>query len=148
MTIKELLIKHEGYKRKPYKCTAGKNTIGIGYNFDDNPLPKPIRAYLKEHGELNDDCIDALFDISITTAMRDCHKLFPDFDKFTDNRRMALVDFLFNLGFKRASGFRHMIAAANTGRWQDAAAEMLKSTWATQVQKDRVDDLTDMILEG
>lgn len=147
MTIQELLIKHEGRKKKPYKCTAKKRTIGIGYNYDDNPLPSDIADYLKKNGQITDAMIDRLFFLSVSNAIKDCHKLFPDFDKFSENRRMALVDFLFNLGFKRASGFRHMIAAVNTGRWQDAAKEMLNSTWATQVQKERVDDLINLITE-
>ncbi|MDD4390203.1 MAG: glycoside hydrolase family protein [Eubacteriales bacterium] len=150
MTIKELLIKHEGKSRKPYPDNAipPRKTIGIGYNFTDNPLPEDIAAYLKKNGQITDEMIDRLLFISIGAATMDCHKLFPDFDKFSENRRMALVDFLFNLGFKRASGFRHMIAAVNTGRWHEAAKEMKNSAWATQVQKSRVDDLTEMIEEG
>jgi len=147
MTIKELLIKHEGYRKKPYKCTAGKNTIGIGYNFDDNPLPKPIKAYLDEHGELNDDCIDALFDISVKTATHDCKTLFPMFGTFSNKRQMALTDFLFQLGYARARKFVHAIAAINTGRWKDAASEMRNSTWAKQVPN-RAAEITEMIKEG
>jgi len=30
MDIKNLLILHEGVKLKPYRCTAGKLTIGVG----------------------------------------------------------------------------------------------------------------------
>jgi GH24 family phage-related lysozyme (muramidase) len=26
--VKELLIRHEGFRLKPYRCTAGKLTIG------------------------------------------------------------------------------------------------------------------------
>ena len=33
--IKDQLIKHEGLRLKPYKCTAGKMTIGVGRNLDD-----------------------------------------------------------------------------------------------------------------
>jgi len=34
MTVYELITKHEGRRKKPYKCSGGKNTIGIGWNFD------------------------------------------------------------------------------------------------------------------
>ena len=30
--IKAQLVRHEGLKLKPYRCTAGKLTIGIGRN--------------------------------------------------------------------------------------------------------------------
>ena len=33
--IKTQLIRHEGLRLKPYRCTAGKLTIGIGRNLDD-----------------------------------------------------------------------------------------------------------------
>jgi len=32
--IKAQLVRHEGLKLKPYRCTAGKLTIGIGINLD------------------------------------------------------------------------------------------------------------------
>ncbi len=30
-----LLIKHEGHRLRPYRCTSGKLTIGVGRNFED-----------------------------------------------------------------------------------------------------------------
>ena len=33
--IKEQLVRHEGLRLKPYRCTASKLTIGIGRNLDD-----------------------------------------------------------------------------------------------------------------
>ena len=33
--IKEQLVRHEGLRLKPYRCSAGKLTIGIGRNLDD-----------------------------------------------------------------------------------------------------------------
>ena len=32
--IKAQLVRHEGLRLKPYRCTAGKLTIGIGRNLD------------------------------------------------------------------------------------------------------------------
>jgi len=36
--IKEQLVRHEGLRLKPYRCTAGKLTIGIGRNLDDSGI--------------------------------------------------------------------------------------------------------------
>ncbi len=33
--IKAQLVRHEGLRLKPHRCTAGKLTIGIGRNLDD-----------------------------------------------------------------------------------------------------------------
>ena len=37
-SIQEQLILHEGISLIPYKCTAGKWTIGVGSNLEDNGL--------------------------------------------------------------------------------------------------------------
>jgi lysozyme len=34
------LVKDEGLRLKPYKCTAGKTTIGVGRNLDDVGISK------------------------------------------------------------------------------------------------------------
>lgn len=132
-TLKQMLTRHEGRKLKPYKCTAGKWTIGVGYNFDDNPLPDDIEKYLSINECITPEMADRLLDLSIGWATADCHKLFPLFNEFSRNRQDALIDFLFNLGSVRASRFVHAIAAINTGRWDDAAAAMRDSAWFSQV---------------
>lgn len=38
--IKEQLVKHESLRLKPYRCPAGKLTIGYGRNLDDNGITK------------------------------------------------------------------------------------------------------------
>jgi lysozyme len=146
MTVYELIEKHEGRRKRKYRCPAGAWTIGVGWNMDANPLPEDIAAYLKQHGEITEKMIDRLLVISVKRATEDCHYLFPDFDNFTENRRMALVDFVFQLGLTRAKRFVHSIAAMNTGRWEEAAARMRESLWFRQVPK-RAATITKMIEE-
>ena len=38
MDLIESLKQHEGIALKPYKCTAGKITLGCGRNLDDNGI--------------------------------------------------------------------------------------------------------------
>lgn len=148
MTARELIERHEGRRKVPYTDSLGFRTIGCGWNLDARPLPSgKISIYLQEHGQITDEMIDQLLDISIKVATSDCEELFPKFDEFTENRQMALVDFLFNLGIKRAKGFKKAIAAINTGRWEDAGKEMEDSTWAKQV-KGRAAEVTELIEEG
>lgn len=134
-TIEQFITRHEGRRNKPYKCPAGFNTIGVGWNFDANPLPKKIADYLKEHGEITDKMIDQLLRDSIGTAVSDCLKLFPNFEEFSDNRRMALIDFVFQLGLSRASKFVKSIGYINNEKWELAAQNMRLSLWAKQVPK-------------
>lgn len=147
MTLYELITKHEGRTNKPYKCPAGHMTIGIGWNMDANPLPLDVKIYLAQNGKITAAMIDRLLSISVGRAISDCHSLFPEFDSFSDARRMALADFVFQLGFKRASTFRKAIAAINTGRWEDAAKEMQDSAWFKQTPN-RAKTIIEMIEEG
>lgn len=148
MTVYDLIEKHEGRKAKPYKCPAGHKTIGVGWNMEANPLPPHVAEHLTKHGSITQAMIDELFQICVRHAIADCRVLFPAFDSFSDARRMALIDFVFQLGFARARQFVHSIAAINTGRWDDAATEMEKSRWYEQTQKSRRERIIDMIRYG
>ena len=46
MGLIDLLIRHEGIKLKPYHCTSGKLTIGIGRNLEDRGITKEEAIYL------------------------------------------------------------------------------------------------------
>jgi lysozyme len=147
LDLKQLLIKHEGRRSKPYTCTGGAQTIGVGWNLDAHPLPDHIAGHLRKYGRITDKMIDELLDISIELADADCRKLFPDFNNFTEGRRMALTDFLFQLGYTRARRFVKSIALINARQWEDAAAEMRRSDWWRQTTN-RANAITEMIEEG
>lgn len=135
MTLRQLIEKHEGRKNTPYTCPAGFKTIGVGWNINANPLPPDIANYLKHNGHITDEMIDQLLDISIRHAQADCRVLFPGFDNFSDGRKMALIDFVFNIGFAGARKFKKAVKAINSGKWDIAAREMQDSLWFKQVPK-------------
>ena len=145
--IKEMLRRHEGERLKPYKCPAGKNTIGVGWNFDANPLPKDIAAYLAAHGQITKEMSERLLDISIATARRNCLELFPNFKTFSENRQNALIDFVFNVGLGTALKFKNTLTFIRTGAWDLAASNMAKSKWYGQVGS-RGKEIVKMIKEG
>ena len=149
MTTQQFIEGHEGRRNKPYKDTAEppKTTIGVGWNMDANPLPDDIQEYLNANGEITDEMVDRLFSISLDRATVGCKDLFPDFDNFSDNRKMALIDFTFEMGERGESKFTHAVAAINAGQWDDAARYMLESLWAEQVPN-RAKDVTDLIAAG
>jgi lysozyme len=124
-SIVEQLKAHEGERLHPYRCTAGKITIGIGRNLDDKGITKEESLYLL-HNDIS-ECVDDLLTI------------FPNFHDFSANRKRALTDMRFNLGPQGFRSFKGMIAAIERGDWEDAARHALNSKWATQVQKSRVD---------
>lgn len=55
--------------------------------------------------------------------------------KLNEPRRAVLIDLAFNIGAHRLSGFTHMLAAIRAGDWQEAAAQMLDSAYASQVKR-------------
>lgn len=147
MTLEQLLTKHEGKRNKPYHCTAGKLTIGVGHNIDAKGLPDDIRAYLDEYGFITDDMIDELLNQDIEDARADALRLYPGLDTFTENRMNALIDFVFNVGFRTARSFLNTNKAINEGRWADAAAGILASRYESQVGA-RATEIAKMLKEG
>jgi lysozyme len=123
----------EGDRLKPYRCSDGKLSIGIGRNLDDNGI-RPDERDLMFSNDLNEADITA-------------RTLVPSFAQLSDNRRAALVNMSFNMGQQRLSGFKNMLAAVASGDFNRAADEMLSSKWATQVGQ-RAVRLAQMMREG
>lgn len=147
MTLKELLIKHEGKRYKPYLCSKGKWTIGIGHNIDAKGLPHDMQSYLTQYGRITDVMIDILYEQDVNEAIEDCLRLYSNFKGFSKGRKKALIDFLFNMGFSRARKFIKANKAINEGRWEDAGYEMKDSLWYHQVG-DRADEVIEMLVNG
>lgn len=118
MDVKKLIEDHEGRMHKPYKCTAGKTSIGIGRNLDDVGL--------------SDDEIDYLFANDLKRAHAEASK-YPWFAELSEVRQAAIVDMIFNLGPSRFAGFRKFIQAMGERQYARAAAELVDSRWFRQV---------------
>jgi len=155
---RKMLERHEGRKYVPYRCSQGFWTIGIGYNYQVNPLPADIKVYLRTHGRITDEMIDRLFTKSLSDAIGACVRQYPAFATFSENRRLALVDFMFNLGPGRVAKFVNTNRAINEGRWNDAAEGIRKSLYWKQLGGDppgtddgkleRPEEIYQMIKEG
>jgi lysozyme len=142
-----MLKRHEGVKLKPYRCTAGKKTIGAGHNIDAKGLPDDIQAYLDEYGCITTEMVDILLDQDIEDAITDCEKLYPGFGNFSDSRQDALCDFLFNVGYGTAKTFKTMNGYINAGQWDEASDALLRSLYAKQV-KGRAKEIAQMLRDG
>lgn len=128
----ELLKKHEGYRRHPYLCTAGKWTVGYGRNLAAVGVSEEEATYLLER--------DVLWAI---THLR----TEPYWLDLNDVRQAVLINMVFNLGWAGFNKFRRMIARIKDKDYTGAAAEMLASSWATQV-KGRATELAEMMETG
>jgi lysozyme len=117
--LREDLIRDEGLRAKPYRCPAGKLTIGVGHNIEDNGLPAPI--------------IEALLDHDIATSATELDRAIPWWRTLPEPAQRALVNMHFNMGWPRLSQFKRMLRALEARDWQGAAIEARNSAWAGQV---------------
>ncbi len=129
MNIRDIIKRHEGYSSMPYKCPAGKRTIGWGHNIDARPLPKDIEGYLAANSYILPEHAERLLDQDISMATHDCRSIYPGFDGFSETRRAALVDFVFNVGSTVAMKFKKMRAAIGKGDWNEAAHQVNDSEY-------------------
>lgn len=113
------LIEEEGMKLKPYRCPAGKLTIGVGRNLEDKGLSNEEALFL-----LQNDIIE---------AVKELKKAFLFFDSLNETRQIVLIDMCFNLGINGLKKFKKMIKALENQDFSLASKEMLSSCWAKQV---------------
>jgi lysozyme len=146
--IREMLKRHEGLRLKKYRDTTGHWTIGYGWNLDANPLPPDMAACLRSTGAITIEMAEWLLDVSIDCAIKQCRSIYPGFDEFTEARRAALIDFVFNLGVKGALKFTKMMAAIKAGNWSQAADDMYFSDWREQVGPNRSEEIISLIRVG
>lgn len=129
--IKQLRL-HEGVEKFPYRDTVGKLTIGVGRNLTDRGL--------------SNDEIDYILVNDLHEIVR-VADLYHWYEALTDNRKLVVLDMLFNLGQPRFEKFQRMIAAIEAADWREASEQMLTSRWARQV-KGRAVTLGTMMLNG
>ena len=121
------LRKHEGEVLHAYLCPAGRWTVGVGRNIDQNG----------GKGITKDESTMLLMG-DIAECTTDLQRLFGDqWNWISDNRKIALIDLRFNLGGRGFRSFRRMIQAIRAEDWAWAGKEAMDSRWAVQVQKSR-----------
>jgi len=118
MTLEELLIKHEDLRLKPYRCSEGKLTIGVGRNLDDNGISEEEAIFL-----LRNDIKSCRIEAS----------QFSWYEDLSEGRKNVILSMIFNLGINRFKQFKNMLKALESEDYSEAAHEMLNSKWASQV---------------
>lgn len=110
---------HEGERLKPYRCTAGKLTIGVGRNLDDRGITSDESAYL-----LNND---------IDSHWIELLEHLPWVETLDEVRQRVMLDMAFNLGIFGLLTFHRTLGHIKAGNYALAASAMLESKWARQV---------------
>ena len=116
--LRRSVEKHEGLRLWPYRCSAGKLTIGYGRNLDNHGISTAEAIQLLTH-DLN------------RCEMAARHG-FPMFSKLTPLRQEVIVEMIFQLGMAGVMRFKRMIQAIRDDDYTLASVEMLASRWYAQ----------------
>jgi lysozyme len=129
--LRQDLIRHEGYKTRPYRCTEGKLTIGIGFNLEDNDLPREV--------------IDLLAEIKMAEVEKGLAKELPWIVTRPEPVQRALANMAYQMGLSGLLEFKKMLAALQAGDYRGAKIHGLDSKWARQTP-DRAKEVTDLFV--
>jgi len=119
--VKKLIEENEDRTLRPYVCTSGKITIGVGRNLTDVGISW--------------DEADTLFAIDVNKAYFSLCRIFrkEGFLNLPEIIQEVLMDMCFNLGETRFRGFVKMIDAVKAEDWSKMIDEMVDSRWYKQV---------------
>lgn len=120
-TVEEYIKRHEGLRLTPYRDTVGLLTVGYGHLCQG-----------EQCAPITEEQAEALFEQDMKKARRRLTDIFPRWLTYTFNRQIALLDMVFNLGYK-LEDFKKARAHVELGEWKEAAEEFLRSRWARQV---------------
>jgi lysozyme len=132
--LREILIREEGIRLKPYNDTKGLLTIGIGRNLDEVGVSKEEALMLMEN--------------DIERSEDDAKALFPTYGKISANRQAVLAAMAFQLGGARLAGFKNMRIRIAVGDYRGAADEMLDSKWAKEDSPARAHRMAELMRKG
>jgi lysozyme len=126
-----MIRRHEGFRDRIYRDTAGILTVGWGHALQ--PGSKIPKSHLEDW-----------FWRDFRTALAHYRWLKFDLDPI---RKAVIVNMLFNMGLNGFLTFKRMIAAIEEEDFERAADEMLNSKWAGQVGP-RASELAGMMRTG
>ena len=127
--LRQQLIIDEGVKYEVYLDHLSLKTCGIGhYIRQDEP-----EFDLEVGTQITEDRCTELFEEDIKSVIKDCKKVFEDWDDMEEEVKQICANMMFNLGLPRFSKFRKTINNIINKDYKKAAEEMRDSRWYRQV---------------
>jgi lysozyme len=117
--IIKMLQEDEGLRLKLYRDSRRNWTVGYGRNIGARGISEPEALYLLGN------------DIRACQVELDTH--LPWWRLLSTPRQMAMLSLCYNLGIYGLKDFKAALKAMETGKYQDAARQFLRSRWAKQV---------------
>lgn len=129
------IMKHEGFKDKPYKDSMGIWTIWYGHNLEVNPEEQGSKA----------------LEYDVVMSINNLNAALPWTKNIDDVRRSVLIEMTYNMGIKKLSdpihGFKDMLKSLQDKDYKKASQEMLDSAWAKEVGQ-RANDMAKVMEAG
>jgi len=148
MLTASLIRRHEGLRLQAYRDTAGKLTIGYGFNLDAgdakaicNCLKLDYEA-IRNGAAITEAQADAILDLQLGMVNAQAKTLFPNFGQMPCDVQAVVQDVIFNLGLRGFMEFHDTIASLKAGDWNGAADHLTDSLWFKQVGSRAVEDVT------
>jgi lysozyme len=131
---------HEGVKSKVYLDSQGIPTIGVGFNLSRQDSLQRISSVGANYQQvksgkaaLTDSQISTLLMQDLKAAYEQAQSLVPNWTSLPDSIKGVLTEMAFNLGKQGLSEFKNFLRYISTYDYAKASAEMLRSSWASQV---------------
>lgn len=138
---------HEGCVLKPYRCSAGKLTIGVGRNLEDNPLsPEEKKACGNIYQGITKNAAYMLLRNDVRNSEEFLRKNIPFYLKLDVERQYALLDMAFQMN-KKLLKFKKMLKAMEEKKFKLAEKECLDSNYHIQT-KSRCERIAHLIGTG
>lgn len=125
--IKQMIIKHEGKRNRPYQDSLGLWTVGVGHLIGDGKSLPP-----EMNREFSDEEVMAMFEKDYAHH-RSAAMNIPGFDKLDGRGQGALTDLTFNMGPSWISKWPKLKKQLEEGDTKSAAQNLEQSKWYGQV---------------
>jgi lysozyme len=114
-TLEAEIANDEGFRENVYRCTAGKLTIGYGYNLTAG-MPQDEALILMRY--------------RLSKIDYELQRRFKWYNDATDEQKRALINMAYQMGVPGLSRFSKMLSACAADDWDLAAEMALDSKWA------------------
>jgi len=130
----EQLKRHEGYRSRMYLCTAGKETIGYGYNLKANPLHlSSLEISNAYKNGINEVEAERILKLMVSKCIDQLEEAIPFINKLDTVRQDILINMCFNMGLVGLLKFKKTLQLIEAGDYAKASVEMLASKWSKDV---------------
>lgn len=132
--LMRMLIRDEGWRNRMYTCTAGKLTIGVGFNLEANAMCDAAIGAQMRHD----------IQKAQTQAAGVIGEVWAEMDEV---RRDVVTSMVYQMGAGGFAKFTDTIGLIRQKKWAEAADAMVQSKWAKQTKK-RAQRLSEMMRTG